>query len=89
MVRMFIRHSVNDYGAWREGYDAFEEHRPGFKVKGHGVYQLVGNPNDVTVFHDFETAEDAETLASSRELREAMEGAGVQGQPDIWLVEES
>jgi hypothetical protein len=49
----------------------------------------VGDPNDVTVWHDFETAEAAEAFVNSEALREAMEAAGVQGQPDIWITEEA
>jgi hypothetical protein len=88
MVRMFVRHEVVDYPAWRHGYDDFDETRRGMGVTGDAVFQAVGNPNDVTVWHDFETAEAAEAFISSAALQEAMAGAGVQGQPEIWLTEE-
>lgn len=38
MVRMFVRHKVNDYTVWRTAYDAFETERPGFGVTGHAVF---------------------------------------------------
>jgi quinol monooxygenase YgiN len=89
MIRMFVRHSVNDYATWREHYDAFDEERQSMGVTGHTVYQSVDDPNDVTVSHDFTTREAAETFSSSPRLREVMQKAGVAGTPDIWFVTEA
>ena len=89
MVRLFIRHNVADYQAWRQGYDDFDSQRRSMGVKGDGVYQAIDNPNDVTAWHDFETAEEAQALVGSDELKNAMQGAGVQGEPEIWIVTES
>ena len=86
MVRLFIRHDVADYGTWREGYDAFDEKRRGMGVTGDAVYQAVGNPNDVTVTHDFESEDAAQALVSSSELKGAMENAGVVSEPQIWIT---
>src|SRR5215211_4189393 len=89
MVRLFIRHPVADYTAWRQVYDGFDEERRGMGVTGHAVYQSVDDPNDVTAWHDFETREQAESFASSDRLREAMTEAGVEGQPSIWFGTEA
>ena len=86
MVRLFIRHDVADYGSWREGYDAFDETRRGMGVTGDAVYQAVGNPNDVTVTHDFESEDAAKALVSSPELKGAMENAGVVSEPQVWIT---
>ena len=88
MVRLFARHSVADYGTWRKGYDDFESERPAFGVRGHAVFQTVGEPTDVTVFHDFDNAEAAEAFAGSERLKEVMEAAGVVGEPQIWITEQ-
>ncbi|HYY21569.1 MAG TPA: hypothetical protein VE780_06795 [Thermoleophilaceae bacterium] len=89
MVRLFVRHPVADYTAWRQVYDDFDEERRGMGVTDHAVYQSVDDPNDVTVWHDFETREQAESFASSDRLRQRMTEAGVQGQPSIWFVTEA
>ena len=89
MVRLFIRHNVADYQAWRQGYDDFDEQRRSMGVKDDAVYQSIDNPNDVTAWHDFETAEEAQAIVGSDELKNAMQGAGVQGEPEIWIVTES
>jgi hypothetical protein len=85
-VRMFVRHEVTDYAAWRKGYDAFDTARRKLGVTGQAVYQSVDNPNDVTVTHDFKTADKAKAFASSAELKAAMEKAGVKGTPQIWIT---
>ena len=86
MVRMFVRHEVADYAAWRTVYDSIDAERPSLGVTGHAVFQAVDDPNDVTVWHDFATLEAAQSFAGSPQLREAMSQAGVQGQPDVWFT---
>ena len=58
-------------------------------VTGHAVYQAVDDPNDVTVWHDFATREEAEAFASSERLRDAMHRAGVLGRSTVWFVKEA
>ena len=38
MVRLFVRHTVADYGAWRKAYDAFDAQRAPMGVISHAVY---------------------------------------------------
>jgi hypothetical protein len=85
-VRMYVRHEGSDYAAWRKGYDAFNAERKSMGVKGAAVYQSVDNPNDVTVWHDFKTAEAAKAFASSQRLKDVMGKAGVKGTPQIWFT---
>jgi hypothetical protein len=86
MVRLFVRHNVVEYAAWRKVYDEFDEERSSIGVKGDAVFQSIANPNDVTLWHDFDTAEAAQAFVSSDALRNAMVEAGVQGEPQIWFV---
>jgi hypothetical protein len=89
MVRIFVRHGVADYAAWREVYDEFDAERRPMGVVAHGVYQGLDDPTDVTVWHDFATREQAEAFTASEALRDAMRRAGVQGQPTVWLAREA
>jgi hypothetical protein len=89
MVRLFVRIKVADYEAWRKVYDQFYGERGAMGVMGAAAFQLVDDPNDVTVWHDFETAEVARAFVSSDALRNVMQRAGVQGEPQIWFVTES
>jgi hypothetical protein len=86
MVRMFVRHRVEDYPRWRGGYDAFDDERRGMGVTDDGVFCAVEDPNDVTVFHDFATGDEATAFAQSARLREVMGDAGVVGVPEIWFA---
>jgi len=86
MIRLFVRHEVADYDAWRREYDAFDEVRTPMGVLGDAVYRSTENPNEVTVWHDFDSVESAEAFGESDELRAAMGRSGVQGQPQVWLT---
>jgi hypothetical protein len=70
-------------------YDEFYGERVAMGVMGDAAFQLVDNPNDVTVWHDFETAEVARAFASSDALRNVMQRAGVEGEPQFWFTAES
>jgi hypothetical protein len=86
MVRMFVRHNVADYAVWRKVYDEFDAERRPMGVTDDEVFQSVSDPNDVTVWHDFTTADAAQAFVSSDALRNAMQRAGVEGEPQVWLV---
>jgi len=86
MVRLFVRHKVQDYAVWRKGYDAFEPTRMKLGAQGHAVYRDVDDGNDVTAWHDFTNLEAAKAFANSAELKSAMKGAGVIGAPTVWIT---
>ena len=85
-VRMYIRHEVADYSAWRKTYDAFAGMQRKLGVIRQAVYQSIENPNDVTVTHDFKTTEKAKAFLSSPEVKSTMDKAGVKGTPKIWIT---
>ncbi len=86
MIRLFVRHRVADYAAWRKVYDEFDATRRPMGVIGEAVFQSIDDPNDVTVWHDFQTADEAQAFASSEAVRDVMQRAGVEGAPEVWLV---
>jgi hypothetical protein len=87
MVRMFVRHEVADYHAWRRVYDGFDRRALG--VVADAVYRSLDDPNDVTVVHDFESEDVARAFLSSSALEDAMRQAGVSSTPAIWLTSPS
>lgn len=86
MATLFVRHTVADFAAWKQEYDALDPVRKTMGVTAQGAYQQDGNPNDVTVFHDFATMDAAKVFAGSPELKSAMQRAGVLGPPAIWFT---
>jgi hypothetical protein len=86
MIRLFVRHPVADFTKWKQAYDAFDGERKGMGVIGDGVYKSASDPNDVTVWHDFQTLQSAREFVGSERLREVMDSAGVAGEPSIWFT---
>jgi hypothetical protein len=86
MTTMFIRHSVANYQAWRKVYDGFAPVQKAKGVTAQAVYQAADNPNDITVTHDFATVDAAHAFVASKELKSAMQDAGVVGSPTIWFT---
>ncbi len=86
MIRMFVRHPVADFAAWKRAYSDFDKERQGMGVKAHAVFIEADNRNDVTVWHDFETLSVARGFAASPRLKEVMAGAGVAGEPTTWFT---
>ncbi len=86
MIRMFVRHKVSDYAAFRKVYDDFQPTAKRMGSTAEAVYQAADDPNDITVYQDFDSLETAQAFASSNDLREAMGRAGIAGEPDIWFT---
>jgi heme-degrading monooxygenase HmoA len=85
-VRVFVRHEIGDYAAWRSIYEGNESVRKKMGVIAHEIYRSLDNPNEVTVIHEFKTLEKARAWASSSELKAALQKAGVTGTPQIWFT---
>lgn len=85
-VRLYVRHEVVSYTVWRKAYDSFEATQRKMGVIAQAVYQSLDDPNDITVTHDFASADKAKAFASSEELKAAMQKAGVKGAPQIWFT---
>jgi len=86
MATLFARHKVQDFNTWKQAYDAFDAERQTMGVTGHGVYQADGDPNDVTIYHHFDSMDAAKSFANSARLKEVMQAAGVAGTPQIWFA---
>ena len=86
MIRMFVRHTVADFGRWRQQYDAFDAERRGLGVVAEAVYPSAEDATDVTVSHDFANLEAARAFVTSKRLQEVMTNAGVVGPPTVWFT---
>ncbi len=84
MAVFVISHKVNDFGAWKETYDAHESTREKFGIKDHYVLQSVEDANHVTVVGEGERVQE---FLNSEELKSAMEAAGVAGPPEVFVGE--
>jgi hypothetical protein len=88
MATMIVRHRVADYAAWKP---VFDEHQ-GFRAQGgviaHSLYRDADDANMVTMVFAVTDLGRAREFATSADLRQVMERAGVQGQPDIWFLDD-
>jgi heme-degrading monooxygenase HmoA len=88
MVYIYVRHSVEDYARWREGFD---NHSPARQAGGATdeayVMRSVDDPNDVTIILGWSDLEKARAFTQSASLKEAMQDAGVTGPPEVRFLE--
>ena len=86
MATLFSRIKVADFAAWKKVYDDFQAtEAKSMGITAEGAFQLDGDPNDITVYHEFATIAAARAFAESPQLREAMQKAGVEA-ADIWFA---
>jgi hypothetical protein len=88
MVYLFVRQRVEDYAMWREGYDNHAAARQAGGATGE-VYILrnTDDPLEITTLLGWNDLGRAKTFAQSASLKQAMQNAGVVGQPEIRFLE--
>jgi hypothetical protein len=80
---------VRDYQAWRQEYNSFEPQQRAGGVTAESVHRAKDDPNNVLVLHSFKTMAEAEAFVANPELREAMQRAGVEGEPRLEFFEDA
>jgi|GEM_PF-508378 len=85
-VRLFVRHEVADYAAWRKVYNSVAPLQKKMGVFFKDVYVSAENPNDITVIHDFHTLEEAKAFMTSPEVRAIMSKGGVKPPAQVWIT---
>lgn len=87
MVYIYVRHHVEDYARWREGFDT---HAPARQAGGATdescVMRNVEDPNEITVILGWSDLEKARAFIQSASLKEAMHNAGVASLPEIRIL---
>ena len=88
MVHVLVRHKVSDYNRWKEAFDSHLSMRKRSGETAFRIFHAVDDPRDLTLFFDWESAEQARKFMNSDDLRTAMQKAGVEGTPDVQYVED-
>ena len=89
MAKAIVQHHVVDYDRW---YPVFTEHeavRRGHGATGHSINRAVADSNTIVIVNDFATLEGALAFTQDPSLPAAMERGGVDGAPQVWIVEEA
>jgi hypothetical protein len=85
--RLTIIHSVPDFERWRGVLaDNPADGRPGLTRRS--VFRSLDNPNEVMVDIEFDSADAAQALLPSVDLRELLDRAGVEVYPPVFIGEE-
>ena len=87
MPYMLIRHKVQDYDRWKSAFDDHAPMRQAAGSKGGYLFRSADNPNEIVLIMEMEDLERARQFVGSDDLRQAMEGAGVTGPPEIRFLE--
>ena len=81
-----VMHPVADYDTWKAAFDAHEGARQEAGVLGHHINRMEDDPNMVGLYLAVSDLDKAKEFASSAELEDAMQEAGVTGPPDMmWM----
>ena len=86
-VQVIVQHHAKDFDQWKPVFDENGEVRRKHGGKGHRLYRTLEDPNTLVVVSEFESAEGAEAFIQDPKLKEAMDRAGVDVKPNIWICE--
>ncbi len=87
MAHLLVRNTVEDYDKWKLSFDKHSAMRKTAGSTGGRLFHSADNPNDVLVLLEWDDVKKAREFAGSAQLREAMEEAGVVGQPEVRFLE--
>ncbi|MDX1534100.1 MAG: cyclase [Thermoplasmata archaeon] len=88
MVYALVRHGVEDYAKWKTAFDEHGEVRMGFGSQGGWLFRTSEDANDLVILLRYEDPQKLDEFLHSEDLKEVMEGAGVQGEPEILILEQ-
>ena len=86
MVKVIVRHKVEDYEKWRQGFDAALDFRKSSGEQSFKVFNNVNDKNEVLVYLEWDNMENAKNFMESDDLREKMKEVEVSEKPDIYYV---
>ena len=89
MTKVIVQHHVADYDRWLPVFTEHESVRRSHGATGHSIGRDVADPNSIVIVNDFATLEGARAFSQDPSLPAVMERAGVDGPPQIWIVEEA
>ena len=89
MAYMFVRHNVQDYGAWKSVFDSKRDLRRRYGEQSYQILRQGNGSNEVVALFGWDNLANARKYAASAELKEAMQNAGVIGKPEILFLEEA
>jgi quinol monooxygenase YgiN len=87
MAIVLIKHPVEDYEKWKAEFDAFHDTRKSNGEQNYRIYRTIDDPNNLVAFFEWDNIDNAKAFLASSDLKDAMQEAGVSGQPEITIME--
>ena len=89
MAKVIVQHRVADYDRWFSVFTEHEQVRRRHGATGHSVNRAVADPNTIVIVSDFATLAGAQAFTQDPSLPAAMARGGVDGAPQVWIVDEA
>jgi heme-degrading monooxygenase HmoA len=89
MATLYVHHKVEDYAKWRKQFDEMDGLRRSMGQTSARVFHTTSSPNEIAIFIEWPTAEQARAYSQSPELKQGMQKAGVISQPDVLILEDA
>lgn len=83
---LLVRHRVEDYEKWKPVYDAQKETRDEYGATEKYVLRNLEDMNQISILFEIADVTRAKEFIRSESLKEAMEKAGVQGEPEFFFL---
>ncbi|MFZ0798312.1 MAG: hypothetical protein WCA13_16375 [Terriglobales bacterium] len=88
MINVLIHHEVADYIAWKAVFDSNLDWRHKHGERSCRIFRSAGNVNDLTLFFEWDSLDQARAFIASDELKAKMANAGVKGPPRVDFLTE-
>lgn len=86
MPHLAVRHKVQDFTAWKAVFDRFAPERRRGGELSYQIYHVDDDHNHIILLFEWDTMDNAKALVASDLLRNAMQEAGVVGEPTIFFL---
>ncbi|WP_121064853.1 hypothetical protein [Chachezhania antarctica] len=87
MIRVYFRFRVADPVQWQNLYQENAEFRQTWGVRDHGAYRHCVDPQDITMFHDFDTMDAAGIFLADLKASGVASEVTVPEASDVWITQ--
>jgi hypothetical protein len=84
-TRVIVTHKVKDRQQWRKTFDAHKQSRIDGGMTDRGIGYSIDDDHMVTVVFNINDMAKAKAFMNSKDLKDKMAEAGVEGKPDIFM----
>jgi quinol monooxygenase YgiN len=88
MVYVLVRFTVENVEKWKGVFTEAAALRKKYGSKGVRAFSQPDKPNELLILGEYEDVQRARELFQSDEFREATKRAGVQGPPEVTMLNE-